>query len=156
MITQLSNINIKLNLETFFTIRFLILLLGSTSIPLGKSGKISHIWQFFVLKWQIYEVVVIAKNNLPPPCYLTCANDSYCCHPSATQQFINTCWHWLYSVGTRTPTPHSLCSYSQKQLLSRGRNNCVKRKALLFAQNGRKLTLPAGFTKKKTKFAQKL
>ena len=61
----LSDIDVKLNLESFFNLRTLIRLLRLTSISLGKSRKITLIWPFFPLKW-LYKVVVVAFNILPP------------------------------------------------------------------------------------------
>ena len=60
MIPQLSDINIKLNLETFFNLWFLILSLGSTSILLGKSLLSGH---FSSSNGKYFEAKVVEKTR---------------------------------------------------------------------------------------------
>ena len=108
MITQLSDIKIKLNLKTFLSYCYVILLLGSTSsILLGKwflSGNFSFSNSKF------FEVIIVAFAFNILPRFIASANNfnfsSCSCHRSATQLFINNtdrcypcyCYYLAYFV----------------------------------------------------------
>ena len=108
MIAQLSDINIKSNLETFFTLWSVILLLGLTSISLGKSVFSGH---YSFTNGKFYEVVVTfnilprstatavvrflagsSQSNRPSDCSI------WICSQSATQLFKNKDWCCFYTI----------------------------------------------------------
>ena len=60
---QLSNIGVKSYLETFFMLMLMILLLGSTSIPLGKSVLSGNFSFMFGKFYQFKEVVDKVDNS---------------------------------------------------------------------------------------------